>query len=156
VGVSHRDRLAYLGHRGLRYRADHLSVVGTADFYDPLLARSIVHNAVLSVASCLAPRTSRWFIAMSRISKLRSRFPPSTPVTARLKRRGTTCSETPPCERSGASRPERSCRAALVPRTTCFVETTTRSPTRSGGSSKRRHASALVSTSWMPSIAPSF
>ena len=50
---------------------------------------------------------------------------------ARLAISGTRCSETPPCERSGASRPDRSCRSRLVPITVRRSETTTRSPTRS-------------------------
>ena len=35
---------------------------------------------------------------------------------------GTTCSVSPPCERSGSVRPERSCFAAAVPSTLCRVE----------------------------------
>jgi hypothetical protein len=43
----------------------------------------------------------------------------------------------PPCERSGTSSPDKSCRSRLVPITVSSFDTTTRSPMRSAGSSNR-------------------
>ena len=80
----------------------------------------------------------------------------STSLSGRLKSSGTSCSETPPCERSGASRPERSWRDGLVPITKSRSETTTTSPMRSGGSSNCAAASARVSTSSTPGTLRSF
>ena len=78
--------------------------------------------------------------------------PAARRVDARAMRRltisGTRCSEMPPCERSGASSADRSWRAAAVPITVKRSETTTRSPMRSAGSSKRSAAAARVSTSF--------
>ena len=62
----------------------------------------------------------------------------------------------PPCERSGASRPDRSCLLAEVPITVKRSDTQTMSPMRSAGSSKRLAASSRVSTASMPLCAFSF
>src|SRR5262249_18637520 len=66
------------------------------------------------------------FRARSKISKFRRRRPEGSSPIRRLKTRGTDCSVMPPCERSGASSPERSCLAALVPMTVWRAETAMR------------------------------
>ena len=76
---------------------------------------------------------------------------PAGSVTLRLAIIGTVCSVRPPCERSGSVRPDRSCRARLVPSTLWMVESATMSPMRSGGRSKRLQASSRVSATSMPS-----
>ena len=53
----------------------------------------------------------RWLSARSKASKLRQRRAGQRRGTTRLAISGTRCSEMPPCERSGASSPDRSCRA---------------------------------------------
>ena len=55
--------------------------------------------------------SATWLSARSKASKLRQRRAGSMSVSLRLTMSGTRCSETPPCERSGASSPERSWRA---------------------------------------------
>ena len=75
------------------------------------------------------------FSPRSNASKLRQRRFPAVWRRARLTSSGTFCSDVPPCERSGTSSPDRSCRSRLVPMTVSSRDTTTRSPMRSAGSS---------------------
>ena len=70
--------------------------------------------------------------------------------TTLLKRRGTRCSDKPPCDRNGTVSPERSCLLADVPRTVNRSPNTTRSPILSIGNSKRELADARSNTCSIP------
>src|SRR5436309_1091935 len=75
----------------------------TADDDDARLARKRGHRERLR--------------ARSKMSKLRRRRPGGRSPRRSLNTSGTVCSDSPPWERRGASSPERSCLATLVPMT---------------------------------------
>src|SRR3546814_7157257 len=82
-----------------------------------------------------------WLRATSKASKLRSRQP-ARPRTGRFTTSGTRCSLTPPWERSGPSRPERSGLSGRVPTALAGAVTTTSHPKR--GSEGRRGGKRCV------------
>src|SRR6185436_20040050 len=152
------ERALHVLDRRLGHRGDHLARVREAHLDHPVApnllagyAQRFVHHRMLEHGAHAATFSSTLFNARSKMSKLRSRRCASSPHSLRLKSSGTFCSEMPPCERSGSFRPDRSWRALLVPMTTCFVLTTTRSPMRSGGSSNFCAASSRVNTASTPS-----
>ena len=79
---------------------------------DPhLLAQHVAVPHVLQLGHHVhgaAPAHARWLSARSKASKLRQRRPEGKAGAGRFAISGTCCSERPPCERSGASSPERS------------------------------------------------
>src|SRR5581483_7245872 len=114
--------------------------------------RQLSHHVHATTASSRTA-SSRWLRARSKASKLRHARAAGSALARRLASRGTRCSEMPPCERNGTSRPDKSCFAALEPSTVSRSETITRSPTRSGGNSKRAQASRRNRTTSTPASA---
>src|SRR6185503_11918051 len=139
------ERALHVVDRRPGHRGDHLAGIGEAHLDHAVAAHLVagdaqrfVHHRMLEHGAHAATFSSTLFSARSKMSKLRSRRCASSPHSLRLKS-------------SGSFSPDRSWRALLVPMTTCFVLTTTRSPMRSGGSSNFCAASSLVSTSSIPS-----
>src|SRR3954447_24318106 len=94
-----------------RHGAAHRAVVGVEHLDDLIGLDALAGDAHRLVADRrlgMDVHAATLFSATSKISKLRN-WRPSGSVTARFAIIGTTCSVSPPCERSGSVRPERSC-----------------------------------------------
>src|SRR3954470_1921794 len=139
-GFRLRESLAHMLRPRCRDGADHRAVV-RVEHLDNLIGLDALagdaHRLVADRRLGVDVHAATLFSATSKISKLRN-WCPSASVTSRLAIIGTTCSVSPPCERSGSVRPERSCFSRAGPRTLWMVETTTPAPERSAGSSHRR------------------
>ena len=157
VAAGDRERAANVVDRGLGHGADERAGVRIADLDDAARRRprspamrifASQHGAAGCTSAVRSSCSSRRALQVVEREVERIEVAPAALAAARRRVRlaisGTRCSDVPPCERSGASRPDRSCRSRLVPITVSRSETTTRSPTRSGGSSNVAQACSRV------------
>src|SRR5207248_8584422 len=113
------ERLAHMLRPCRRNGAHHRAVV-RVEHLDDLFGRDALtgdaHRLVAHVGNRfgLDVHAATLFSATSKMSKF-LKLCPSGSVTARLAIIGTTCSVSPPCERSGSVSPERSCFSRAVP-----------------------------------------
>src|SRR5207248_3852080 len=160
-GARDRERPTHVFDAALRHRADQRARVRIADLEHALAADGRARDAHLLVQHASGADVRevghhvhvKRFKARSKASKLRQRCADGSAVARALAKRGTRCSERPPCERKGASSPERSWRARALPRTVSRSETITRSPMRSAGNSNRALAASRERTSSTPGSA---